>query len=91
MIVQDELNAECGISQEDSGRQTSLRAGKFDSALEDEIEEERVVAVDFFQGISFVGSDVAMLDERARANQNVDRRQRVIAAVNQRLTEPSGR
>src|ERR1043165_7365056 len=87
MIVQDELNTECGIGEKDARRQAALSAGKHDRALQHEIEEQRVELVDFPKGISFGFRDVAIFHQRPCSNKNVDRRQWIVAAVNETLVQ----
>src|SRR5688572_8097723 len=56
-------------------------------ALECEVEQKRVVVVDLFERVAFLGADVATSNERAHADQNVDRGQWIVAAVYQSIVK----
>src|SRR4030095_1145676 len=52
-------------------------------AFENEIEEQGVVIIDFIDRAALVGGDEAVARERSSPDQRIDRRQRVVAAVDQ--------
>src|ERR1043165_6146300 len=76
-------SSEFGVGGEYRSGEASVCAGEAQAALEHEVEEERVEAVNLSEGLAVVGVEVAGANERARAYERVDRGQGVVAPVDQ--------